>query len=308
MSKIYNNENISLYRWVWKSYISTILIPLCIVTLIFICTYFISIFGYSAKTANLLTDQAKDQLNSLVTQEANSINFQLSSITNSSKPLSNEMLNTITNQVLKMDIPWDGYVLLLEENGHLLAFPNSCKSDLGLSKSSKNNYDQTILENNSSDDKLNLYNNKNLSPAINDIISNETGFSKFTLNGDQRVISWSTIHDTHWKLLIVVPEKNIYFNINTLKHKLIQIGIIAITGLILSYFIFFLIISKKIKSMGIVTTNSLMEINRIVQKISNGEYTPKVPNLKIKELNNGFKTNKKQDYFCKKCKSCFFIS
>ncbi|WP_297417573.1 ATP-binding protein [Clostridium sp.] len=57
-----------------------------------------------------------------------------------------------------------------------------------------------------------------------------------------------------------------------------------ISGLIISYVIFFIIISRKSKKMSYTVANSLLEINDIVQRISGGNYTPEAPILNIKEL------------------------
>lgn len=40
MKNVTNHEHISLYKWIWKSYIHTALIPLLIIELIFILAYF----------------------------------------------------------------------------------------------------------------------------------------------------------------------------------------------------------------------------------------------------------------------------
>lgn len=42
MNKTNTNKNISLYKWIWQSYIRNALIPLIIIEMIFICIYFIS--------------------------------------------------------------------------------------------------------------------------------------------------------------------------------------------------------------------------------------------------------------------------
>lgn len=87
-----------------------------------------------------------------------------------------------------------------------------------------------------------------------------------------------------WKLLVILPEQNIYSNINSLKDSLIQMGIFAISGLLLSYFIFFILLYRKAKETSYIFANSLLEINNIVQQISNREYNPKPPILNITEL------------------------
>lgn len=444
MKNTFNNKNISLGKWIWHSYIRTALIPLIIVELIFICTYFVSNSWSQEKTITFLKDQAKSQLNQIAKQKADSINHQLSCITNSADffskeigqalsspaslqyidynrltyskdgayytkensndgaaifysgivplkekqhekvakvltkeelmknikktesladslyfnsfdslniiypyfnvlsyhtpltdvqnynfyyeadaehnperkvkwtdvyldPVSNNLItsaicpvynnnflegvvginvtvNTITNQILTMDIPWDGYSLLVGKDGDILTFQDKSKSDWDLNELTMNSYGQVLSKNDFNSDKFNLYKNSKFTSLINEVHNNETGFSNFKLKGDTKAISWSTISDTGWKLLIIVPEKNIYSKVDVLKSQLIRMGIIIALGLILSYFIYFLILSKKAKTINGIVADSFSEINDIVEKISEGDYNPKMPILNISEL------------------------
>jgi signal transduction histidine kinase/CheY-like chemotaxis protein len=334
MKNVKSHEHISLYKWIWKSYIHTALIPLLIIELTFILAYFSLNIEFQQKTTSFFKEQVQNQLEHIVTSEANLINLQLSSMANSTLLFSNQMenalsppasltstdyntlnptdndlitstfypvythnsldgftginitINTITNQILSMNIPWHGYALLMSSDGSILALPNSDKNKWALDELSVNDYRQSILNNNSSSDQFNLYRNNYLSSLKNEINNSVTGFSNFTFKGEPRVISWSTISNTGWKLLIIVPEQNIYAKINTLKNNLIQISIFIVSGLVLSYLVFYLIFLRKAQKMTATTSNSLLEINDIVQRISHGEYTPETPELNINELND----------------------
>ena len=71
--------------------------------------------------------------------------------------------------------------------------------------------------------------------------------------------AWSTLSNIDWKLLMI-------------------------SGLILSCFIFFIILYRNSRKATYLIANSLLEINNIVQRISDGEYNLKEPLLNIKEL------------------------
>lgn len=437
-----DNSSISLYKWIWHSYIRTVLIPLILIELIFIFIYFSSFTWSQWKNVALLKEQAQSELEHIVNQEANSINNQLTSITNSvmlfrnqikqslltpailttadsnrltyskdgalytnedskddrvsifyssifskrreqlqkvsrvlttqrlmadiknteplassiyfnsfdslnitypysntiSKsdslanipsynfyyeadaehnpnkkvrwtnsyldPLGNSLitsaicpvynnnflegvvgiditLDTISNQILTMQIPWQGYGLLVDKNGSILSFSNENELDLGLTENSYYNID---LKDKLTADQFNLYKNQNLSCLADKVLYNESGFSNCIIKDDNKFISWTTISNTDWKLLVIVPEQNICSKINSLNDTLIKMGIFIIAGLLLSYFIFFILLYRKAKKSSYAFTNSLLEINNIVQKIGNREYNPKPPTLAITEL------------------------
>lgn len=442
MGKKKTTESISLYKWIWHSYIHTALIPLIIVELIFICVYFGSFTWSQSNNVTLLKEQAQSELEHIVNQEANSINYQLSSISNSVMLFSNQIkqalstnapltpedsnkltyskdgtlhtkedskndgvsilysniiskkekqqqkvskvltvqklmadiknteplatciyfnsfdslnitypyssgifetnslgnipsynfyyeadadhnpdrkvkwtnpyldatgnglitsaicpvyndnflegvvgiditLDNIANQILTMEIPWNGYGLLVDKDGCILSFSNKNDIDLGLGKKS---YDKIDWKDKFNTNDFNLYKNETLNCLADKVIKNSSGFSNCIINDNPKFISWETISNTNWKLLIIVPEQNIYSRINSLKDSLIQMGIFIISGLLLSYFIFFILLYRKAKETSYTFANSLLEINDLVQQISNREYNPKPPMLNITEL------------------------
>ncbi|WP_160683503.1 ATP-binding protein [Clostridium sp. C2-6-12] len=442
MVKKETNESISLYKWIWQSYIDTALIPLILVELIFICIYFGSFTWSQSNNVSLLKEQAQNELQHIVNQESNSINYQLESIENSvvlfsnqinqalkntttltpadsnglvyskngnlytkegsnygdvsifysnvisnkdnqlekvskvlttqklmvdiknTEPLatsiyfnsfdslnitypystvissSNSLMNapsynfyyeadanhnpdkkvkwtnayvdpagnglitsaiypvynnnflegvvgiditldTIANQVLTMEIPWQGYGMLIDKKGCILSFSNRNENDFGLAEKS---YDKIQLRDKLNTDEFNLYKNKELSLLGNQVENNSSGFSTSNIKGNSKFISWATIPNTEWKLLVIVPEQNIYSKINSLKDSLIEMGIFVISGLLLSYFIFFVLLYKKAKETSYTFANSLLEIGTIVQRISNKEYNINPPKLNITEL------------------------
>ncbi len=185
-------------------------------------------------------------------------------------------MESIVSKALTIDIPWNGYNLLIGKNGNILSLSDVGKSDLNL--------DQLISRYESGHYQYNLYKNNDLSILMDEIQANETGFSNFALKDEPRIACWSTVPNTDLKLLIVVPTKNIYSNADMLRNELLKIGIITVLGLILSYFLLLLITYKKVKNMGYIVSDSLLSINNIVQEISNGKYDIADPLLRISEL------------------------
>lgn len=447
MNRIKNNKSISLYKWIWQSYIRTALLPLLIVELVFICIYFSSNSLWQKKTFNLLKKQAQNELGQIANQEADAINHQLSSITNSVMLFSSQMrhalsnsaslsaadyerltyskegvyyskkdtkdggaaifysgivpvkeaqrkkvakvltqqklmadikntqplatsiyfntfdslniiypyvdvisqytplanipsynfyyeanaehnpehtakwtdiyldpagnglitsaicpvynndllegvvginmtMSTITNKILTMQIPWNGYSLLIGKDGTILSLPSTNTHNWDLNLLNVESYDNSIFQDTLNKNQFNLYKNNDLAPLSDQISSNTTGFSSFTLNGTPKVLSWATVNDTGWKLIIIVPEKNIYSNVYDLKDMLIKTSSYMILLLIASYMVFFIFLFRKSKRASSAVASSFTQINTIVQKISNGDYSLIKPTLRIKELND----------------------
>lgn len=443
MNRTKNDKSISLYKWVWQSYMNTALLPLLIVELIFIFIYFSSNTLWQEKTANLLKNQAQNELSQIANQEADAIDHQLSSITNSVMLFSNQIghalsssaslsavdherltyskegvyystkdtkdgsaaifysgivpvkeeqrkkvakvltqrklmedikntqplatsiyfntfdslnviypyvdvisqytplsnipshnfyyeadaehnperkakwtdiyldpagnglitsaicpvysnnflegvvginltMSTITSKVLTMQIPWNGYSLLIGKDGTILSLPDADTNNWDINLLDEESYAEDTFNKN----QFNLYKDNDLASFSDQISNNTTGFSSFTLKGVPKVISWSTVNDTGWKLIIIVPEENIYSNVYNLKTMLMKTSSFIIFTLIVSYMIFFIFLFRKSRKASSAVANSFKQINTVVQRISNGDYFPIKPALRIKELDD----------------------
>jgi signal transduction histidine kinase len=98
------------------------------------------------------------------------------------------------------------------------------------------------------------------------------------------VVSWSTVPETGWRLLIVVPESNIYAKVDKMSLKLFSIGTIIIIALIVFFSIFSVMVLKTAKKMSFKISMPLLQMNGMAQKIGQGEYYQKEPIVNVREL------------------------
>ncbi len=193
-------------------------------------------------------------------------------------------VNTITNQILKLDIPWHGYGVLVGRDGMILALPESGEKDWGLSELTDHHYSEAITKNTFKPDQFNLYKRQELTDVAKQIQTNKTGFVPVTLGGVPQVISWSTVPETGWKLLILVTEQNIYSKVNQMSAELFRIGTYMIAGLILFYCIFLFVLYRRSFTMSKSISQPLLAINHMVKKIGEGQYYQQEPSFHVKEL------------------------
>ncbi len=193
-------------------------------------------------------------------------------------------VSTIVKQILKLEIPYEGYGILVSKDGNIMALPEKGEADWGLDELTDHHYDEAIMQDTFKPDQFNLYKRDDIKTFYKDVAANKMGFSTIRVNGNPKVVSWATISETGWKLLIIVPEKNIYEKVDRLSHKMFQIGTLMIAGLFLFYCIFFFILSRKAKRMSLNISRPLTEINGIVEKIGEGHYYQQEPDMNVKEL------------------------
>lgn len=193
-------------------------------------------------------------------------------------------INTITKQILDMDIPWHGYGMLIGKDGTILAMPPAAERDWGLGELTDHHYSEAILKDTFKPEQFNLYKRTGLEQLAAQIAQQNSGMTEMDLNGAKNMISWSTVPDTGWKLLILVSQDNVYAKVNTTSSKLFQIGTWMIGGLLVFYCIFFAVLYRKSRQMSLNISLPLVEINNMVQQIGAGHYYQQPPVLAVAEL------------------------
>ncbi len=193
-------------------------------------------------------------------------------------------VSTITEQVLDLDIPWDGYGILVGQDGTILALPRKGEADWGLTELTNHSYNQAILEDTFKPEQFNLFHSTELSAFSENLSENDSGFSSLTLKNSAKVVSWNTIAETGWKLILIAPENNIYAKVNQMKHHLLLIGNLMIGGLIIFYSIFFFFLYRRSRKMSLDISQPLLTINTILRDIGEGHYYQTSPQFTVQEL------------------------
>lgn len=193
-------------------------------------------------------------------------------------------ISTITDQILNWEFPWNGYGILVGKDGAILALPEQGEMDWGLRELTSHHYEQAIMQDTFKPDDFNVYKRPEFTAVADQLQRSQYGATEITLNNSKQLVSWNTVSETGWKLLVIVPEANIYQKSNAINQSLMQIGILMIAGLILFYSIFFYILSKRSYAMSKSISQPLHEINTVLDKIGKGDYYQQEPEIHVTEL------------------------
>jgi HAMP domain-containing protein len=193
-------------------------------------------------------------------------------------------VEVFVKQVLDLQIPWGGYALLVSRDGRIMAMPPEAELALGLSELTSHHYSEAILREELKPDAFNIRKHHLLQDIAADIESSgATGVSGVEIDGKQ-LAAWSTIPQTGWTLLAIVPEKNIYAESDALATRFRNIGLLMITGLVLFYIAFFLFLYFRAREMAHVLGKPLGELTRIAEDIARGNYQQTPPETPVLEL------------------------
>ena len=193
-------------------------------------------------------------------------------------------VEVFVKQVLDLQIPWGGYALLVSRDGGIMAMPPAAELALGLSELTSHHYSEAILREELKPDAFNIRKHPLLQDIARDISSSgATGVSETEISGKQ-LAAWSTIPQTGWTLLAIVPEKNIYAESDALATRFRNIGLLMITGLLVFYAAFFLFLYVRAREMAHVLGKPLGELNAIAEDIGRGNYQQTAPQTPVLEL------------------------
>ena len=106
MKQEFNNQKVTLFQWIWRSYFKTSLIPLLIVEIALITTYFLSNQFANKENIKTVVQVAEQELSHLAQRESSGIDHQLDAIVNATKYL--QKYSTVVmsgNNLLKRDDP-----------------------------------------------------------------------------------------------------------------------------------------------------------------------------------------------------------
>lgn len=193
-------------------------------------------------------------------------------------------VNTFTQQILNMDIPYNGYAMLIGKTGTILALPDNGESDWALEELNTHHYAEAILEDTFKPENFNLYNRVEMEGLSEKIAVEADGNGEIILQNAKRYVSWSTIESTGWKLVMIVPVDSVFAHLENINNQLFNIGLFMILGLIVFFIVFFIILSRRAVKVSNLISTPLVSINQMVDKIRNSEYFQTPPEFPVKEL------------------------
>ncbi len=188
-------------------------------------------------------------------------------------------VGTITDTILNLAIPWNGYGVLVSKTGTLLALPRAGEDDWGLKELTTHAYTDAIRQDTFKPEEFNIYRRAGFAGLQNQ----PEGEAALDLKGAQ-LAAWATIPETGWKLVVLVRESSIYAQANELGRRLFVIGAWMVGGIILFYLVFFFILYRRARFMARSIAGPLETIDALVERIGQGDYEQETPEFKVLEL------------------------
>lgn len=193
---------------------------------------------------------------------------------------------TVKNTVQRIEalqVPWQGYALLLDGNGTIMAMPPAAERDWGLSELTDYHYAEAVKSDTFKPDAFNIVKREDSGVWGREVMQQMQGH-RVVHFGDARMIAWSTIPQTGWKLLMVVPEAGIYEEADALRDQIRDLGLLMLAALVVFYLFFFAFLFYRSRRMVRQLAEPLLDISRMVGAIAKGQFEHRPARIGLYEI------------------------
>ena len=191
-----------------------------------------------------------------------------------------QMLSEIGN----LQVPWQGYALLVGSDNEIMALPAAGERDFGLRELTDYSYAEAVRREVLKPADFKLDRQSGLQPVLASMAKQRHGVQEVQLGGRSQLMAWSEVPQTHWRLLLVVDEANIFRETNGLAEQYLVIGYLLIAGLVFFYLLFGSWMWLRSRRLSDQLAEPIAGIVEMMRSLGAGERQPQPPPTNIREL------------------------
>lgn len=192
----------------------------------------------------------------------------------------------ILKEIGQLSVPWNGYAMLVSKDLNIMALPKAGEDDFGLRELTEHSYDEAIRRELFKPEDFNLAKRAETAALAKAVASKASGIERVVLGGKPHLVAWSTIAQTHWHLLTVVAEADVFAQTNLLAGRYKQIGYLLIAGLVLFYGLFFSFMWVRALQLSRQLRGPITGISTMMAEIGQGNWRPQRVQAQIRELDD----------------------
>lgn len=193
-------------------------------------------------------------------------------------------VSSIVEQILQLEIPWQGYAVLVNRGGTIMALPPRGEQDFGLEELTRFSYQESVEQDNFKPERFNISQRQDTAALAAMMQSSPDGSGVLVVDESRKRVAWREIDATGWQLLTVVDEAEVYHSADALAYHFRMIGYLLITGLLLFYLLFFAYIWRRSVWLSRAVSAPLATLNRIMVEIGHEHYDQPRPYFRLQEL------------------------
>ncbi|SDU39858.1 hybrid sensor histidine kinase/response regulator [Geopseudomonas guangdongensis] len=193
-------------------------------------------------------------------------------------------VDTILDEIATLQVPWNGYAILVSEELNIMALPPAGERDFNLSELTSHSYDEAIRKEIFKPADFNLAKREDTQALAGAIGQRASGLQTLSLGGKSQLAAWTTIGETGWKLVTLVDEAEVFRQTNALAARYQQIGYLLIAGLVLFYVLFFAGMWLRARQLSAQLQGPIDHLSAMMGEIGRGNWHPPRQPCEIGEL------------------------
>lgn len=190
----------------------------------------------------------------------------------------------ILKRIEQLKMPWDGYLMLVNDKLNVMAVPEVGQRDFSLQLAESQPAGEPVDRERLQSSDFNLASHPDLSNLNKNLPNNPKGIVAVTLNGRPHLVAWSDIPSTGWFLLAVVDEAKVMQETNLLAHHYREVGYLMVAGLVLFYTLFFAFMWWRTRELSRQLNAPVLGVSRMMREIGRGNWQPAASSSQITEL------------------------
>ncbi|MEL0209134.1 MAG: sensor histidine kinase, partial [Novosphingobium sp.] len=195
-------------------------------------------------------------------------------------------IDTIVKRILSLDLPWQGYAMLIGRDGTILALPPAGEKDLDLSELKNHDYAEAIFSDTFKPDRFNIARRPELRELARAVRAGRAKVSHITLAGRDMLATTASVTGPGWSLVVVAPAARILADANYLHDQLVAVGIIMLLILLVFYAVFFSFLLWRARVISRRVAEPLLAIEQLIDRIGAGQYSQVAPQFGVREIDN----------------------
>ena len=190
----------------------------------------------------------------------------------------------ILGEIAELNVPWQGYAMLVSHDHNIMALPKAGELDFGLRELTQYSYEEAVRREVLKPEDFNLAKREGMEPLLQAMNAGNGNVQEVLLGGRKQLVAWSEIPQTGWRLLLVVDEEQIFQETNQLAERYMQIGYLLIAGLAAFYLLFFALMWLRSRKLSKQLAEPIDGIVDMATSLGQGKYLPAVPDSHIAEV------------------------
>ncbi|VXD04959.1 Histidine kinase [Pseudomonas sp. 8Z] len=193
-------------------------------------------------------------------------------------------VDQVLGEIDELNVPWDGYAMLIGPDNRIMALPAAGELDFGLRELTHYSYEEAVRREVLKPEDFSLSRREGMEPLLTAMSSGEGNVREVMLGGRKQLVAWSVIAQTGWRLLLVVDEERIFQGTNQLAKRYQHIGYWLIAGLLLFYLLFFAGMWWRSRQLSEQLARPINGVVDMAASLGQGEYPADAPRSHIHEV------------------------